>query len=350
MQEVEVSNYTISIVGNVAELSFDSLINYSQIFVLADENTLAFCYPQLQEKLPAHTLITIQSGEKNKSIDTCKSIWSGFADAQADRNAVCINLGGGVIGDMGGFVASTFKRGFDFIQMPTTLLSQVDASVGGKLGVDFNGLKNIIGVFNHPKSVWIATDFLQTLPPRQMINGYAEVVKHGLIADAGYWKEIRKVHPLAMQNPAGIVQRSVEIKKKVVEADFKETGERKILNFGHTIGHAIETWSLLNDSDPLLHGEAIAIGIICEGFLSHISCTLHAGELESICDYIFDVFPRYDLGKIPFNELLAIMQQDKKNSGGNLQFSLLQSIGKCSYNVQVSERDIYDAFTSYTKL
>lgn len=323
---------------------------YSQIIVITDENTSALCYPILQNNIPPHAQITISAGEQHKHIDTCKIIWNALAERQADRKALVINLGGGVIGDMGGFAASTYKRGIDFIQMPTTLLSQVDASVGGKLGVDLNGIKNIIGVFQDPVAVYISTEFLNTLPERQLTNGFAEVIKHGLIADAEYWKFITQ---LPLQRYAAwlpVIERSVEIKKRIVELDYKETGLRKILNFGHTVGHAVETWSMLNDEHPLLHGEAIAIGMICEAFLSHIYCHLHAKQLAAIVGHITSIFPAYKIQSTTHAQLISYMLNDKKNNREGMQFSLLENIGTCVYNIQVKQSDILDALQFYSQL
>ena len=219
-------NYTIYIQPALDDSGvFTSWLNqhqYSYVYVLCDDNTLQYCYPHVKQFLPTHTCITIPSGESEKNIETCKYLWQQFTDAQADRKSLLINLGGGVIGDMGGFVASTYKRGFDFINIPTTLLSQVDASVGGKLEIDFNGVKNIIGLFQNPKAVFISPEFLSTLPFEQLRSGFSEVLKHGLIYNAEYWH----------QQKGNAVQ---------LNTDPFESGLRKILNFGHTIGHAIET-------------------------------------------------------------------------------------------------------------
>ncbi|MBP7399035.1 MAG: 3-dehydroquinate synthase [Chitinophagales bacterium] len=325
-----------------------SVGNYSQLFVLVDSITEIECYPKIKNIIPAHTLISIATGEQHKHIDTCKEIWDVLAINNADRNAVLINLGGGVIGDMGGFAASTFKRGIAFIQMPTTLLSQVDASVGGKLGVDYNSVKNIIGVFNNPIAVLIATDFLNTLPERQLTNGFAEVIKHGLIADKEYWEKISQENPTEIKDWVAIIQTSVNIKKHVVETDYKETGLRKTLNFGHTIGHAVETWSMQQDADPLFHGEAIAIGMICEAFLSHLYLELHAKELAAITNSILQYFPGYNVKDLDTATLISFMMQDKKNCGDSIRFSLLNHIGDCNYDIAVKQNDILEALQFYS--
>src|SRR5690606_4851713 len=220
-------------------------------------------------------------------------IWKMMLDFDADRNSVMINLGGGVVTDMGGFAASTFKRGIDFIQMPTTLLAQVDASVGGKTGIDMDSVKNIIGTFTLPQAVFIHVGFLKTLDQRQLVSGYAEMVKHAFIFDSDYYGQLKAFD---VNHPSeAMIHRSVQIKNEVVTADPKEAGLRKILNFGHTIGHAIETWSLDNDGSPLLHGEAIAVGMICEAFLSRRHNGLSEAALNEVVSHLRAVFPAYNL-------------------------------------------------------
>ena len=323
---------------------------YDQIFILCDENTEALCYPELAKYIPEHTIITIPSGETFKTIHTCTAIWEELSNNLATRKSLLINLGGGVIGDMGGFAAATFKRGFDFIQMPTTLLSQVDASVGGKLGIDLQDLKNLIGVFKNPNAVFICTDFLQTLPKRQLRSGFAEVLKHGMIYNRQYWQQVSQIDLDACSAWPDIIAQSVRIKSAVVERDPLEAGLRKILNFGHTIGHAIETLSLRNDEDPLLHGEAIAIGMICEAYLSANVSGLSQEALMEITNVLMRYFEHYDVSAISFTDLMDIMKQDKKNENQNIRFSLLESIGVCGYDVVVSEQQIQEALQFYNGL
>ncbi len=351
--QIKTENYSIHLSdkfsGQTAFLQ-NLLKNYSSIFVLVDENTLMHCYPIISQYLPEHTTIQIQSGEQQKNIDTCKYIWNILTENKAERKSVLLNLGGGVIGDMGGFVAGTFKRGFDFINIPTTLLAQVDASIGGKLGIDFNGVKNLIGLFGNPKAVIICSEFLKTLPSEQLRSGFAEILKHGLIQDAAYWKISSALSLEEIFDWNALISTSVHIKKEVVEKDPFEKGLRKILNFGHTIGHAIETWSLQNDAQPLLHGEAIAIGMICEAWLSNKLFGLSDLELENITNTIFHFYPKYALEKIPVDILLKHMQLDKKNSDGIIQYSLLESIGKANFDKQVSKENILESLNYYSGL
>src|ERR1700759_1222416 len=287
MKTIQSDSYPIYFENSLEELArFANSGKYSRVFILTDENTGEHCLPLVTKHFTEdnYDLIEVPYGEENKNIDTCTGIWKLLIDFGADRKALMINLGGGVITDMGGFAASTFKRGIDFVQVPTTLLSQVDASVGGKTGIDLDGVKNIIGTFTQPKAVFIEHEFLKTLPPRQILSGLAEMLKHGLIADAAYWNKLKFSD---LESPsAELVYHSVEIKNKVVIEDPHEKGIRKSLNFGHTIGHAIETYSLLNDGNPLTHGEAIAAGMICEAQLSAIKIGLSEDEVKEITEVI----------------------------------------------------------------
>lgn len=352
MQAITSNTYAVFFDNNFSALrSFLKEREYSKIFFLVDQNTAEHCLPRLTVQLPElehYDIIEVDPGEENKNIDYCIGVWQMLLDFGADRKSLLINLGGGVITDMGGFAASTFKRGIDFVQIPTTLLSQVDASVGGKTGIDMGSVKNIIGTFTEPKAVFIVSDFLKTLDNRQLISGFAEIVKHGLIADKEYYSQVSETQP----NEAGddIIHRSVQIKNNVVTEDPKEKGLRKILNFGHTIGHAVETYSLLNDKDPLLHGEAIAMGMICESYLSHKYAGLSHTELEDITAYIRSVFPDYHLMTESYPSVIEYMKNDKKNEMGKINFSLLEGIGACKYDFFLEEPDIIEALDYYYNL
>jgi 3-dehydroquinate synthase len=304
--------------------------------------------PTLQKALGSieFDLIEVTPGEENKNIDFCIGIWRMLLDFGADRNSIIINLGGGVITDMGGFAASTFKRGIDFVQVPTTLLSQVDASVGGKTGIDMENVKNIIGTFTQPKAVYIHTPFLKTLSDRELRSGYAEVIKHGLIYDVSLFKKLKGIVPKDLNDE--IIYRSIEIKNEVVINDPFEKGLRKILNYGHTIGHAVESYSLKHDKVPLLHGEAIAIGFICEAYLSQKRNGLKEEELSVIVDTIRTTYPAYKLNKSNYPDLIDIMKNDKKNNAGQISFSLLSQIGKCSYDIYCTEEEIVESLDYYT--
>ena len=321
---------------------------FSQVAVLVDENTLEHCYPMVKEFMPRHVLIEIKSGEVNKTLSTCEKIWSKLTESAFDRKSLLVNLGGGVIGDMGGFCASAYKRGISFINIPTTLLASVDASVGGKLGIDFHGFKNHIGFFQEPDAVLIDPIFLQTLPYRQLCSGFAEVIKHGLIADHDYYAQVIS-KGLDQENWNAVIAHSVEIKKAIVAEDPKETGLRKILNFGHTVGHAIES-HYLETEEPLLHGEAISIGMICEAFLSTKLCGLGNDDLKSISLSVLKVFGHFPLHKKGFPSMLKRMYQDKKNISNALNHSLIQKIGVATYDIAVDEKDVLDSLFYYNQL
>lgn len=349
MNKLESSGHSIYFDTQLAPLAeIIEAGKYSNIFVFADRNTAELCLPVFRNMLDDFSgfdLIETDPGEENKNIDFCIGIWKTLLDFGADRKCLMINLGGGVITDMGGFVASTYKRGIDFINIPTTLLSMVDASVGGKTGIDIDNVKNMVGTFSLPQAVFIEAEFLKTIPKREMLSGFAEMIKHGLIADKTYYQELQATDYKKITTAA--IHRSVEIKNKVVTEDPLEKGLRKILNFGHTIGHAVESYSLSKDKKSLTHGEAIAIGMICEAYLSHKNSTLSTEELEEIRKYITSVYPAYKIKEKSFTQLLALMQSDKKNEHGNVLFSLLQSIGTCTYNCRVSESDIIESLEYY---
>jgi len=352
MKTIQSDNYPIYFENSIAELeNFVKAGNYSRAFILTDEHTSEHCLPLIQAQFEGHEnfdLIEIASGEENKNIDFCIGIWKMLIDFEADRKALMINLGGGVITDMGGFAASTFKRGIDFVQVPTTLLSQVDASVGGKTGIDMDNIKNIIGTFTQPKAVFISDEFLKTLPARQILSGNAEMLKHGLIIDAAYWEALKNSD---LTKPSGqLIHRSIEIKNEVVIEDPFEKGLRKALNFGHTIGHAVETNSLINDKDPLTHGEAIALGMICEAYLSYKKSGLSEEALNEVVKVILGLYPKYDLVATDFKVLCDIMLKDKKNQNGKINCTLLTAIGQCSLDNICTDTELCESLSYYAAL
>jgi 3-dehydroquinate synthase len=308
---------------------------HSGLFVLVDENTANHCLPVLSaflERAGELQILEIESGEASKNIEVCTRLWKALGEMGADRSSLLINVGGGVIGDMGGFVASTFKRGIPFVNIPTTLLAQVDASVGGKVGVDLDHLKNEIGVFNSPQAVFIYPGFLKTLSRREMMSGFAEVVKHALIADRSYWDFVIQANVADGAVWEEMIEKSVRIKNEIVTADPREKGLRKSLNFGHTIGHAVESYFLESSSKSLLHGEAIAIGMVVEAYISFSKNKLPASELDIICSFILERFGYVPIDPFADHRLLELMRHDKKNSNGELNFSLLTKIGSCEVN------------------
>lgn len=351
MDTIESLGYSVYFNDSLTQLvNFIDNGKYSKLFVLTDEHTGQHCLPLVAEKLDgkAYDLIEITPGEANKTIDFCVGVWKMLIDFGADRHSLMINLGGGVVTDLGGFVASTFKRGIDFVNIPTTLLSQVDASVGGKTGVDLDSIKNIIGTFTQPKAVFIDHQFLDTLPHREILSGMAEMLKHGLIADAAYWERL-KANIVAIPNPE-LVNISVAIKNQVVKSDPHEKGLRKILNFGHTIGHAVETYSLDNDADHLTHGEAIAIGMICESWLSHKKAGLSEDNLNEITSVLTRMYPKYEVKESSFAELMDLMKKDKKNEGDTINCTLLTAIGQSNINYICTEQELADSLKYYASL
>lgn len=318
----------------------------TRLFLLADEQTHTHCYPHVKDLLPVHEVFIIPAGEKYKTLDTCIDIWGRMTELKLDRKSLMLNLGGGVIGDMGGFVASTYKRGIPFIQIPTTLLSQVDASVGGKLGIDFRGFKNHIGVFREPEGVYIYPGFLDTLSDRQLVSGFAEVIKHHLIADASQWENLKKMNELRTADIKSLIAHSVQVKAKIVEEDMLESGPRKALNFGHTIGHAVETY-FLNEGKDLLHGEAVALGMIAEAWISKERNMLGEAELEDIAHFVSSFYPVCTVDNSDYEAVYDLSRQDKKNIGDRIMCTLLQGIGNYAVNQAIDREDIFGGLDYY---
>jgi len=318
---------------------------FSQVFVLVDENTNKHCLPLLIPFLNGHVVIQIKKGERNKTLITAQKIWSALQQNKAGRNSLLINLGGGVICDIGGFCASTFKRGIKFINIPTTLLAMVDASIGGKQGVDFNFEKNMIGVFRHPEAIFIYLEFLKSLTSKELKNGYAESLKHALISDNKFWYELSAKN----MSSSDIIKRSIQIKQNIVLLDPLEKGQRKILNFGHTIGHAFESCALLSNKKPLSHGYAVSAGMICEAYISNKICNLKNDELLEIENKILKTFPKQDCYNNR-NVIIDFMRNDKKNDDQKINFTLLEQIGKAEINLTCDDILILESLSYYESL
>ncbi|MRH99319.1 3-dehydroquinate synthase [Kriegella sp. EG-1] len=327
-----------------------SLNSYSKIFVLVDENTETHCLPHFKDKVNFEfILLKITSGEIHKNIETCMQVWNDLSNLNADRKSLLINLGGGVLTDLGGFVASTFKRGINFINIPTTLLAMVDASVGGKTGVDLGVLKNQIGVINQPQMVLVVPIFLKTLEERQLHSGFAEMLKHGLIESDAYWQKLKLVTDF--DNLDTLIHDSVLIKNEVVLEDPTEQNRRKTLNYGHTLGHAIESHFLEDDSkDTLLHGEAIAIGMILEAYLSKVLTGLSQTSLNDISRTFLSRYKKVNFSETDIEVILSLLKFDKKNSHGNINFVLLKSIGETEIDVKIESNLFSEAFSYYKHL
>lgn len=351
MEAIHTQSYSVHFAENAYRALREQLTKtaYSQVFLLTDSNTAEHCSPVFLQVFPeaaSWTQLRIPAGEIHKNLDSCRYVWQQLSEAGADRKSLLVNLGGGVVTDLGGFVASTYQRGIDFINIPTTLLSMVDASVGGKTGVDLGTLKNQIGVINQPVMVLIDTRYLPTLDAREVRSGFAEMLKHGLIRDAAYWKELVTLQPHQVTEQQ--IYHSVQLKNEVVLQDPTEQNLRKILNFGHTLGHAIES-SFLNSktSPPLLHGEAIAIGMILEAHLSVSVCGLPVRDCDAIKATILSVFPRVTIPRQQQLEIGSLMRHDKKNAYGQIRFSLLEALGKACYDQQVPADLIAQSFDYY---
>lgn len=316
----------------------------SKLFFLVDENTHEHCLPillpNLETEIPFE-ILEIEAGEEMKTIETAAQLWQILAEFEADRKSLIINLGGGVITDLGGFVASTYKRGIPFINIPTSLLAMCDASIGGKTGIDHSFLKNIVGTFALPLKIFYYPNFLKTLPFSELRSGFAEMLKHGLIADHNHWEQLIAIDTLSPEQIAPHIGTSMEIKQRVVNEDFKEENIRKTLNFGHTIGHALESLFIQNGK-PIPHGEAVALGMIFETELSHLEGLISKEKAEFIISQIKKFYPYIN---IPFTneDILSLMVNDKKNTNGNINFSLITDIGNCIFDHKAYTKNVISA-------
>lgn len=321
---------------------------HESIYVLTDDHTYADCWPVISKYFSlrhAH-MITIPAGDDHKDLDALAQVWEELSKSGATRHACLINLGGGMVTDLGGFAASTFKRGIDFVNIPTTLLAMVDASVGGKTGINFNGLKNEVGVFNRANAVIISPLWLSTLDDGNLRSGYAEMIKHALLADRVKWAEIINF-PLEKPNLnmlGEMVKKNVEVKERVVEQDPRETGVRKALNLGHTVGHALEAFSLYKEGhEPLLHGYAVAYGLIAELYLSATKVGFPTDVLHQTVGFIREFYGTPAITCDDYPELISLMKHDKKNSGKHINFTFLSDIGEIKINQTAKEEEIKQA-------
>ena len=311
-------------------------IGKNKVFFMVDENTHEHCLPQLLAALPdlnGYEILEIEPGEESKDFEIAKSLWSALAELGADRKSLLINVGGGVVTDLGGFVASTYKRGIAFWHVPTSLLGMVDAAIGGKTGVDVDGVKNLVGTFSSPQQLFIIPEFLETLPEEHLTSGMAEVLKHGLISDRKYWEEAQKAFKTGSFE--SLVNRSVALKSAIVLADEKEQGQRKLLNFGHSLGHAVESY-FLEKGEAILHGEAVAAGMMMEAKLSTEKAGLPEDSFLEITKVLSAVYPKLEWPIEDETAILSWLAHDKKNESGELRFTLLREIGKGIFDVPVT--------------
>lgn len=324
---------------------------FTRLFILVDSNTHKYCLSPFLQKLETATpveVLEVDNGEEYKTLETCSGLWDALSELEGDRKSLLINLGGGVVTDLGGFVASAFKRGISFVHFPTTLLAMVDAAVGGKNGVNLGSLKNQVGIIRNPEMIVADTSFLTTLPAAEMRSGLAEMYKHGLIADEDYWNRLISLKELDLNDLDGLIKESVVIKEKVVQQDPLEKGIRKSLNFGHTIGHAIESYFLEQpEKKKLLHGEAVAAGMVMAAFLSTELTGFPRKKRDEVRKVIHSMYGKIDLREEDEKKIIHLMKFDKKNEGGKINFVLLRRIGEPVIDRQVPNSLISDAFRYY---
>ncbi|MDX2360424.1 MAG: 3-dehydroquinate synthase [Crocinitomicaceae bacterium] len=351
MRKIETNGYSLEI-GSLDSSSLRTLLKEkyanSTKMIIVDDNTHEFCLNYLItnfEELADAEIMVLPMGEENKQIEVATSIWGALTEYNITRYDVLINLGGGVITDMGGFVASVYKRGCDFINIPTSLLAMIDASIGGKTGLNLEKYKNQIGLFSNPVALYIDPSFLETLPVEEVKSGFAEMLKHGLICDADLFKDVCD----QMQDPENIPEellvRCIEVKNEIVMQDPHEAGVRKILNFGHTIGHAIEGHFM--ETKPLTHGHAVAIGMVMEAYLSVKISGLSQESYDEIEDYLLAGYGLPKFSDEDINAMIVMLSNDKKNKGNKIQCCLLESIGKCLYDVEISQELFLETFLHF---
>lgn len=340
-QKVVISgNLERDLVNAISECEHD------RIFVLTDETTQQLCWPKIKnfKALKDSTPIIIKATDTHKNLDTLSQVWQALSNGGATRHSLMINLGGGMVTDLGGFAASTFKRGIDFINIPTTLLAMVDASVGGKTGINFGGLKNEIGVFSDSRFVIINTQFLDTLDHDNICSGYAEMLKHGLISDERTWAELVTFN---LDNPdlsqlQRMVAESIKVKERIVEADPHEHGIRKALNLGHTMGHAFESFAMRRGT-PILHGYAVAYGLISELYMSARKTALPTDRMHQTVRFIRENYGTINITCDDYPTLIELMHHDKKNTSGIINFTLLGNVGDIRINQTANEEEIKEA-------
>lgn len=324
-----------------------------KVFLLMEENTKKLCLPVIEEVVDQFNIktVVIKAGEENKKISSVETVWQFLSLEGADRKSLLINLGGGMLTDLGGFAASTFKRGLDFVNIPTTLLAQVDASLGGKTGFNFNGLKNEIGVFNEPVAVIINTNFLKTIDYANFISGYAEMVKHAFIKSTDHWAELQEydLNNINYEALQEIIAHSVAVKEWFVMNDPTEKGIRKALNLGHTVGHAFESFAM-TEGRPILHGHAVVYGMIVELYLSAKKCGFDQNQLKDISNWLNDIYGKFEFTEADYDALYKLMTHDKKNEAGRINFTLIPEIGKVEINQDCTKEEIAQALEFYQSL
>ncbi len=359
MKEIISDNFSI-LFGSDGYLKLANFIqvnNFKKILILTDENTKVHCLDlffsnikktdkKIGEMISSSSYnFSVVPGENAKNLKTSNHIWEFLTENGFKRNDLIINLGGGMVSDLGGFVASTFMRGIQFVNIPTTLLGMVDASIGGKTGIDLNGIKNIIGTFQFAKLVLIDVEFLNSLSTKQIAAGYAEMIKHSLIDKNHEWEKISKINSLKDIN-SEMIYKSIKIKVGIIESDPMELNIRKHLNFGHTLGHAIETY-LLGSEQEILHGEAIAIGLILETYISCVKRNFDLKLTKEIKNYINKHYEIIEFSEKSIQKIIDLLKYDKKNNNDVPMFVLLNDVGEMKINQLVNIEHIKEAFKFY---
>lgn len=350
MHIIQSSSYQLEL-GSILESSFSEklkLFSDEKIILFADEHTSEFCVSYLLaqfDELSEAEVIVIPAGELNKTVEIVENIWEVLSEYQVSRNDVIVNVGGGMITDMGGFIASCYKRGIDFINVPTSLLGMVDASIGGKTGVNLGHFKNQVGVFSNPIAVYIDPIFLSTLPEAELMSGYAELLKHGLISNVSLYENVLEY----MDDPASIsvdlLKEGIEIKNKVVSADPMEKGERKKLNFGHTFGHVIEGFHL--GREGVTHGWAVAVGMIFESYLSYKKGLLKLEDFQRIEQDLLEWYAIPAFSDEDIQQMVEWLSNDKKNRSGKIQCCLLEGLGNCTFDHEISQNEAVEVFLHF---
>ncbi len=343
MKIIKAKNYQVEI-GPLTETSFSKVLetfSEHKIIIIVDENTHDNCLDFLISsfcELERAEIILLPPGESNKVMEICFQVWQALTEYKVARKDLIINLGGGLVTDMGGFIASIYKRGLKFVNIPTSLLGMVDGAIGGKNGIDLDGYKNQLGTFSHPSHIFIDTTFLATLPGEEIFNGYAEMLKHALIMDKELWIKIQKIHSEEELIQEDVIYSSVLIKTKIIDKDPLEGGLRKILNFGHTIGHALEGYHL--NKKQISHGHAVALGMCAEAHISLKRKFISLAEFREIEATITASFPMVSIELDEVPEIISFIYQDKKNHSGKILCSLLNGIGTAVYDIEITESEI----------
>ena len=355
MQVIEESESKVYGADDLRQDLSELIGKYSRgkVFLLMDTGSYQHCYPKIKgmTEIDEDNIILIEQGDQNKNIDAISKVWHFLSTHGADRKSLLINLAGGMPCDLGGFAAATFKRGIDFINIPTTLLSQVDASVGGKTGINFHSYKNEIGAFKHASAVLVCNDFIETQDQQNISSGFAEMIKHALIYSEDTWNQLKifPINNVKLDELKPLVVNSIHIKEHFVKADPTEQNVRKSLNFGHTIGHAFESFAM-KAGRPVLHGFAVAYGMIVELYLGHKICGFPMDKLKEINGVVQDIYGKFEFSEDDFDKLFYLMTHDKKNEKNQINFTLLEDIGQIKINQTCNKEEIFEALKFYLNI